>query len=118
MYTVIGHRPGMLGIYQNRADEWLGREIGDAVIGYALPIMPDGMVIMECHENEPAQYKETVRGQLVGIDPNNPGVMVTQKRNERIKEPTLKDIQDEIREAVKGIHSLTARRINGGSRGL
>lgn len=114
MYTVIGYRPGLLGVYQNRAGEWLGRDIGDAVIGYALPIMPDGMVIMECHENEPAQYKETVRGQLVGIDPNNPGVMETKRRAERVKEPTLIEIQIEIREAVKSIHSLTARNINGG----
>lgn len=118
MYTIIGYRTGILKSYRNRADDWLGRDIGDAIIGYALPIMPDGLIIQVCRENEPAQYYETKRGELVGIDPNNPGTMETQRQAQRQPEPKLKDIQIEIREAVKAIHSLTARRINGGSRGL
>jgi hypothetical protein len=73
MYSIRYKRTDILPDASLWADNWLGVDLGDAMIGFALPIMPDGLIVQFGDE-----WLETYRGQLRPVEP---GIKVTKKRS-------------------------------------
>jgi hypothetical protein len=79
-YRVIGKRPGLIPEVDTACDGWLGVEMGEIPFGVALGILPDGLIVQACVDDDPPRYYEIQRMQLVGVDPERPGTMLTTKR--------------------------------------
>jgi len=106
MYLVIGRRKWMLPIMRNRADDWLMREIGNAVIGYAIPIMPDGLIIEQTEDEQSPRYFETYRSEIFEISMDSLVGIITDKQATRAPEVTYREIQEEIQIAAGVIHAI------------
>jgi hypothetical protein len=76
MYTVIGKRLGLESECDNIADSLLGNCYADGIIGLAVRLMPDGMIIQQ----DCAACYETWRAQLVRLTEATKGTATNQKK--------------------------------------
>jgi hypothetical protein len=76
MYTVIGKRLGLEDECDNIADTLLGNCYAEGIIGVAVRLMPDGIILQK---NLGVCY-ETYRAQLVELTEQTKGVATNQKK--------------------------------------
>lgn len=96
MFRVIGKRPTMTPAGATRADQVMGHEIGELLIGAFVKYAPDGIVL----EGPDNQYFETRRGELIDIDREDPGTLITAPQDPPA-DPSAKEINDYYRREAK-----------------